>query len=879
MEEQADAGRPTPEATSTASSVETSQNPTPQPSDHAARKEKGRVRFNSTAAQRPASLASAPSTPSGTERATPRPPRPSVLRGNSYNSIMTDGEEEVEDPNSEKAKQAFAAQARAQQVAASLFGGSFSAPGSRRNSTESDVETINSGGGFLDQAPPNIPLRDLTLTHPEGTQNGDGGAQVSSSEEKRALKKEAYHLVRTHTHRGHQLAYAPLNHHEQSYPTTRPGTPVDEKGFAEVYVPPPTQYRGGVLSNLLKLYKPPESDSTTPTPEHGKSGGISGFSTPVSSGAVTPTRRRWYDQNKSQDTLANLVEASARLGSFAATSGARPSVVSPQDSGTPPDSQGRPKRPKYKRTHSNRFMNFGRPRMEDEIKITIHIAETLSRQKYIIKLCRALMLFGAPTHRLEEYLQMTARVLEIDGQFLYLPGCMIISFDDRSTHTTEVKIVRSAQGIELGKLKDVHEIYKEVLHDVISVDEATDRLSKVMESKDKYHRWLRVMVFGLASATVAPFGFEGRLIDMPMCFLLGCFVGWLQLIVAPASTVYNNVFEVTATIVTSFAARALGSIRGGGLFCFSAMAQSSIALILPGWLVLCAALELQSKALVPGSIRMVFAIIYSLFLGFGITAKWKQMPVQVVIAFAGYVVNFFTGRRFAEAPQIANTMGALTVGILANLYSRVRHGVAAAALLPAIFVQVPSGLAATGSLLSGLQTANKVINATQQVNSAAVVTPSSDPVDLSGVDTMVYSVAGSMIQIAIGITEFSFVPESSENTEAPDAVVRPFPAETGDSVFRDIVPPKGWISRLNYHHPRLSSSTLYIDKAKVIAGGGAASRRSNGLLHPAKQKLNSSTAGGTRLEAALLSEGPGSKMHGREISISCRCVLRLAISL
>ncbi|RYP21525.1 hypothetical protein DL765_002161 [Monosporascus sp. GIB2] len=796
MEEQADPGRPTPEAISTASSVETSQNPTPQPSDHAAKKEKGRVRFNSTAAQQPASLASGSSTPPGTERATPRPSRPSVLRGNSYNSIMTDGEEEVEDPNSEKAKQAFAAQARAQQVAASLLGGSFSAPGSRRNSAESDEETINSGGGLLDQAPPNIPLRDLTLTHPEEPQSGDAGAQVSSSEEKRALKKEAYHLVRTHTHRGHQLAHAPLNHHEQSYPTTRPGTPVDEKGFAEVYVPPPTQYRGGVLSNLLKLYKPLESDSTTPTPEHGKSGGVSGFSTPVSSGAVTPTRRRWYDQNKSQDTLANLVEASARLGSFAATPGARPSVVSPQDSGTPPDSQGRPKRPKHKRTHSNRFMNFGRPRMEDEIKITIHIAETLSRQKYIIKLCRALMLFGAPTHRLEEYLQMTARVLEIDGQFLYLPGCMIISFDDRSTHTTEVKIVRSAQGIELGKLKDVHEIYKEVLHDVISVDEATDRLSKVMESKDKYHRWLRVMVFGLASATVAPFGFEGRLIDMPMCFLLGCFVGWLQLIVAPASTVYNNVFEVTATIVTSFAARALGSIRGGGLFCFSAMAQSSIALILPGWLVLCSALELQSKALVPGSIRMVFAIIYSLFLGFGITvgtvlyglidrnavsethcrdpmpsfmnflfvplftlclafvnqAKWKQMPVQVVIAFAGYVVNFFTGRRFAEAPQIANTMGALTVGILANLYSRVRHGVAAAALLPAIFVQVPSGLAATGSLLSGLQTANKVTNATQQVNSTAAVAPSPGPADPSGMDTMVYSVAGSMIQIAIGIT-------------------------------------------------------------------------------------------------------------------------------
>jgi|SRR5690242_1973355 len=66
-------------------------------------------------------------------------------------------------------------------------------------------------------------------------------------------------------------------------------------------------------------------------------------------------------------------------------------------------------------------------------------------------------------------------------------------------------------------------------------------------------------------------------------------------------------------------ARAFGSINGGSLFCFSAIAQSAIAMILPGWLVLSSALELQSRAIVPGSIRLVFAIIYSLFLGYGIT--------------------------------------------------------------------------------------------------------------------------------------------------------------------------------------------------------------------------------------------------------------------
>ena len=33
----------------------------------------------------------------------------------------------------------------------------------------------------------------------------------------------------------------------------------------------------------------------------------------------------------------------------------------------------------------------------------------------------------------------------------------------------------------------------------------------------------------------------------------------------------------------------------------------------------CGSLELQSKNIVAGSVRMVYAVIYSLFLGFGIT--------------------------------------------------------------------------------------------------------------------------------------------------------------------------------------------------------------------------------------------------------------------
>ena len=395
---------------------------------------------------------------------------------------------------------------------------------------------------------------------------------------------------------------------------------------------------------------------------------------------------------------------------------------------------------------------------------------------------------------------MSSRVLEIDGQFLYIPGCMIVSFDDQSTHTTEVKIVRATQGVNLGKLRDTHEVYKEVVHDMIGVEEAMERLDEIIRKKDEYSPWFRVIIYGFASMCVGPFAFGARPIDIPIAFFLGCLLGIMQLILAPRSELYSNVFEISAAILTSFLARAFGSIRSGQLFCFSALAQSAIALILPGYIILCGSLELQSRNMVAGSVRMIYAVIYSLFLGFGITigtaifgaidknatndttcrttmpvwfkfifvppftlclivinqGRYKQMPIMLVIAFAGYIVNHFSANRFSSNAQIANTLGALAIGVVGNLYSRLWHGLAAAALLPAIFVQVPSGLAAGGSLISGLSSANQLtnqtVNGTATNGTAATVSNVTSASSSVNVNSDVLNVAYSMIQIAIGIT-------------------------------------------------------------------------------------------------------------------------------
>lgn len=111
---------------------------------------------------------------------------------------------------------------------------------------------------------------------------------------------------------------------------------------------------------------------------------------------------------------------------------------------------------------------------------------------------------------------------------------------------------------------------------------------------------------------------------------------------------------------------------------------------------------------------MVYAIIYSLFLGFGLTigpaiyglidhgassettcrnpipeywtflfvppfifcsmvlnqARYHQMPVMMFIALCGWLVTHFVRHRWSANPQFGSTLGAFCVGVLANLYSR-----------------------------------------------------------------------------------------------------------------------------------------------------------------------------------------------------------------
>lgn len=567
---------------------------------------------------------------------------------------------------------------------------------------------------------------------------------------------------------------------------------LDDDYFQEDgYVAPPQQVHAGVLSSLLKLYQNTQGNRSQ--------------STFASTGTTLADEQFTFDSGYNLKNVSShdftqlkttLKQGPKKLAGKFRHKQTRldPSARGSDEEYEKDDLDGdaaqlpsfQNAKPKVPKSDTNMPQKLGKKlkKRDQKLRITVHIADILQRQRFILRMCRALMMYGAPTHRLEEYMVMTSRVLEIDGQFVYFPGTMIVAFGDAATRTSEVHLVRCPQGLNLSKLSDTHKVYKDVIHDLLGVEQASLKLEELMKRKDTFAPWQCVILYGLGSASVCTWGFGGGWLDVPVTFGIGLVIGYLQFYVSSKSNLYSSVFEVTASIVVSFLARGIGSIKHGKLFCFGAIAQGSLALILPGYIILCGSLELQSKNLVAGSVRMFYAIIYSLFLGFGITlgaalygwvdsnatdaavcssdhslrdewrilfvpwfslclglinqARWHQTPVMILISCIAYIGTYFAGKHFSNVTEFTAAIGAFIIGILGNMYSRIGKGMAVAAMLPAIFVQVPSGIASKGSLLAGVDTANRITNSS---------TSTYETSDISSL-----SFGATMVEVSIGIS-------------------------------------------------------------------------------------------------------------------------------
>lgn len=212
-----------------------------------------------------------------------------------------------------------------------------------------------------------------------------------------------------------------------------------------------------------------------------------------------------------------------------------------------------------------------------------------------MKLTRAMMMFGGPTHRLHSQIMSAARVLDIQLSFLYLPDIVLLSFDDSGTGTSHVRFIRQASALDLGKLADAFSLYWKVIHDELSVSDASSELDALMKKQPMYNWWQQVLIGGMCSASICTVSFSGSFIDALASFPLGAILVIVQILSA-RNSLYSYVFEyvflfvaysddlhfssvrVTITTLFSFISAALAATH---TLCYSAITSSSVVLILP----------------------------------------------------------------------------------------------------------------------------------------------------------------------------------------------------------------------------------------------------------------------------------------------------------
>ncbi|KAF9581975.1 hypothetical protein BGW38_000823 [Lunasporangiospora selenospora] len=376
---------------------------------------------------------------------------------------------------------------------------------------------------------------------------------------------------------------------------------------------------------------------------------------------------------------------------------------------------------------------------EDQLRITFAVADILQRQDYVLRLARAMIKYGAPSHRLEDAVDHTAHTLELNLQCVYLPNLMIVAFTDYETHTSETHLLKVSAGLNMSKFAQVHQVLKMVTHSSIPVEEAIMKLDAINMEKDMWPRWANILSYAVASFCTASMFFRGNWTDSGVALLLGTMVGlmnWLSEMVPS----YSHICEVTMSVLVSFIAQALHRH-----VCQSAVKMAGIVMLLPGYTITCAILELSSRHMISGSVRLFYAVIFSLLLGYGLTigaslwalfdrssteskvtvgcletldAKWnilfvplfafslniwlkahpRQWVLATVLSIVGYSISYSTSTFAGARTEVSSALASFAIGLIGNVYQRLTRQLTFQAVVCAVFFLVPGSMGLKGAM-------------------------------------------------------------------------------------------------------------------------------------------------------------------------------------
>jgi uncharacterized membrane protein YjjP (DUF1212 family) len=165
------------------------------------------------------------------------------------------------------------------------------------------------------------------------------------------------------------------------------------------------------------------------------------------------------------------------------------------------------------------------------------------RRKFILRLAKALLMFGAPSHRIESQLVAASTLLDCKAAFVHIPNIIIVSFGDSEDSSFQTTFVRAGGRIALTSLARVHDIYRDVLHDKIGAEAGTEALKKLLHAPPIYPLIVRCGLAFVCASIICIIGFGGAVVDMFISGACASLLQYLGLSAASKSSMYANVYE------------------------------------------------------------------------------------------------------------------------------------------------------------------------------------------------------------------------------------------------------------------------------------------------------------------------------------------------
>ena len=350
------------------------------------------------------------------------------------------------------------------------------------------------------------------------------------------------------------------------------------------------------------------------------------------------------------------------------------------------------------------------------------------KTRFVVKLGRALHECGASSQRIERHLTNVSRMLGINGSFMFTPTTFTCAFwqDDDLDQFVHIERVEPAD-YNLGRLWEIDRLVEAIADGKTGILAGLEELKRLMALPGYYSTAGNALSWSLCGGSFAAL-LSPNPLDCAAATLLSL-VLYLITRLTTASAGWRPVLTIVAPFVSGALASILALVGVGINAPFVIL--SSIITFIPGLALTVALTEISVGHLISGSSRLVDAVmlllklffgavsglavveflwpfqsslvwtagilpvwrawpaIFGLSLGLGIVFNipLRKLPWGLLAAGIAYGAAALGGEWFGM--HAGMFIGAMTVGIYSNLFSRITRGPGSILMTQGIILLVP----------------------------------------------------------------------------------------------------------------------------------------------------------------------------------------------